>query len=102
MAELKFKRGSINYSEELQANILVFARKLASVMLGLNESDARIVAFALDPNMDSYILRYWNKREIIQEAIETMVARNYDPKELDAYNKECLYQMADSILSGLY
>lgn len=103
MARFTFKQGSMHYSPEMQDMILTFARRLARVMNKLSEEDARIVAFALDPSMDEYILGGWDKSNIIQESIETMVARNYSPAELANDNIVWnLESMADSISSGIY
>ena len=102
MANLVFKRGSINYSDELQEAILVFAQRLARVMDRLDEQDARIVAFALEPTLDRYLLGAWSKRDIIQEAIESMIRNNFNPKALDVDTEENIYDMADSINSGIY
>lgn len=102
MKRFVLKRGSNFYNEDLRNAILIFARKLASVMAKLSEHDARIVAFALDPSLDGYVLGGWDKSDIIQEAIETMVARNYNPSEMDELKEDNLYDIVDSINSGMY
>ena len=104
MAQFKFKKGSINYSDEQKVAIMMLARKVASIMDDLNEHDARVIAFAIDPTLDRYVLGGWDKREIIQEAVEDMAQYQFNPAYLTPGNPilDNLLDMADSIQSGMY
>lgn len=93
MAALKFKRGLINYSQEEIEVITIVYKKIASIMNKLNESDARTLAAFFDPTLDRYVLGGWDKRDIIQEALEDSVKENTDK----GYWMDNMYDIADAI-----
>ena len=104
MAGLNFKRGTANYTKEQQQALYIFAHKIASILDRLSESDARFVAFAIDPTLDQYVLGGWDKRSIVQEAIESMIADRFSPEQInsDADLEENLFSIADSIETGVF
>lgn len=104
MAQLTFKKGEANYTEEQIQALYIFAHKIASILDRLSESDARFVAFAIDPTLDQYVLGGWDKRNIIQEAIETMIADRFSPEQMnsDTDLEENLFSVSDSIKTGVF
>lgn len=104
MRRFNFKKGEINYSDEQKVAILMLARKVAYIMNKLSEKDARVIAFAIDPTLDRYVLGGWDKDEIIQEAVEDMAQYHFDPRYLTDGNPilDNLLDMADSIQTGIY
>lgn len=95
MAQFIFKRGERNYTREEIDAIMIFVRRVAGILDKLSEKDARVISFAIDPTLDRYVLGGWDKRSVIQEALETMVANAY-PNGAD----EKLYDVIDSIEYG--
>ena len=78
MSKLQFQKGEAHYSREELNAITIVARKVAAVMDKLSERDARLLAFFFDPGLDRYVLGGWDKRDIIQQAIEDAIGDNSD------------------------
>ena len=89
----KLKLGLMNYSPEEIEVITIVCKKIASIMDKLNESDARTLAAFIDPTLDRYVLGGWDKRDIIQEAIEDSVKENTDK----SYWMDNMYDIAEAI-----
>lgn len=104
MAALQFKKGSLNYTQEQQQALYVLARRVASILNRLSEHDARIISYAIDPALDQYVLEGWDKRSIIQEAIEDMIADRFSPEQLssDVDLEGDLFSISESIEMCLY
>lgn len=85
----------MHYTDDEIDAIMIFARRVAGILDKLSEKDARVISFAIDPTLDKYVLGGWDKRNVIQEALETMVANAY-PNGID----DKLYDVVDSIEYG--
>ena len=89
----KFKLGLMNYSQEEIEVITIVCKKIASIMDKLSESDARTLAAFIDPTLNKYILSEWDKRDIIQEAVEDSIKENTNR----GYWMDNMYEIADAI-----
>ena len=92
----KFKLGLMNYSRDDVEVITTVIKKIASIMDGLSESDARVLAAFIDPTLSRYELGGWHKRNVIQEALEDVVKDNTDK----GYWLENMYEIADAMSYG--
>ena len=89
----KFKLGLMNYSQDDIRAITTVVKKIASIMDGLSESDARVLAAFMDPTLSRYELGGWYKQDVIKEALEDVVKDKTDK----GYWLENMYEIADAI-----
>lgn len=95
-------KNELTYRNALRSGALdIFGNRLHAVLRKLDDRDIRILAFAVNPTLDKYVLGGWSREDITNEML-IKLSKNFKDvvSQKESLCVENIFDIAESIYYG--